>query len=397
LLIVGRLVARKGIADAIAALARIPDAELLVVGGPAPDQLAEDEEARRLRAVALAHGVGDRVRLLGQLPHPELPAILRSGDLLLAVPWYEPFGIAPLEAMACGLPVVATAVGGLRDTVLDGLTGRLVAPRQPAQLAQTVNELLADRRQRAAMARAGRERVLTYYGWNSVAEQTEACYRNVLAERAPASRQASGRPMTELLNSTAQAHLDALRQALAGFGPATDIALRWGIELAEALTSGARLLVAGNGGSAAQAQHLSAEIVGRYRRDRAPFSAVALHSDPSALTAILNDFGIEEVFARQVQAHGRPGDICVLMSTSGQSPNVLAAAERARECGLRTWAMTGAVPNRLAALTDEVLPICSPATATVQELHLVALHLICESMDDELARRARTKQWRNGA
>jgi D-sedoheptulose 7-phosphate isomerase len=215
--------------------------------------------------------------------------------------------------------------------------------------------------------------------------------------------------MTELLNSTAQAHLDALRHALAGFGPATDIALRWGIELAEALTSGARLLVAGNGGSAAQAQHLSAEIVGRYRRDRAPFSAVALHSDPSALTAILNDFGIEEVFARQVQAHGRPGDICVLMSTSGQSPNVLAAAERARECGLRTWAMTGAVPglhtwaltgrgpNLVGNLCDEAFCVDAEHTATVQELHLVALHLICESMDDELARRARTKQWRNGA
>jgi D-sedoheptulose 7-phosphate isomerase len=200
--------------------------------------------------------------------------------------------------------------------------------------------------------------------------------------------------MTELLDAQAQAqatataHVQALAQALTEFGPATEIAIDWGIRLAGALSSGSRLLVAGNGGSAAQAQHLSAEIVGRYGADRAPFSAVALHSEPSALTAILNDYGIEEVFARQVQAHGRPGDVCVLMSTSGRSPNMVAAAVRARDCGLQTWAMTGPVPNPLAEAAEEVLPICCPATATVQELHLVALHLVCEAMDAELTRQA---------
>ncbi len=196
--------------------------------------------------------------------------------------------------------------------------------------------------------------------------------------------------MTELLTGLprrlAMAHVQALAQALTEFGPAAEIAADWGTRLAGALSGGSRLLVAGNGGSAAQAQHLSAEIVGRYRTDRAPFSAVALHSEPSALTAIMNDYGIEEVFARQVQAHGRPGDVCVLMSTSGRSPNMVAAAVRARECGLRTWAMTGPVPNPLAEVAEEALPIWCPVTATVQELHLVALHLICEAMDAELAR-----------
>jgi D-sedoheptulose 7-phosphate isomerase len=199
--------------------------------------------------------------------------------------------------------------------------------------------------------------------------------------------------MTELLSTAAQAHVQALTQALTEFGPAAEIATNWGTRLATALSGGARLLVAGNGGSAAQAQHFSAEIVGRYRADRAPFSAVSLHSEPSALTAILNDYGVEEVFARQVQAHGRPGDVCVLMSTSGRSPNVIAAAVRARECGLRTWAMTGPVPNQLAAVADEVLPIRCPAACTVQELHLVALHLICEAMDAELTRLETGSGW----
>jgi glycosyltransferase involved in cell wall biosynthesis len=183
LLILGRLVPRKGVADAIAALAQVPGVELLVVGGPAPAQLATDPEARRLLALAAEHGVADRVRLLGRQPHTELPQLMRCCDLLLAVPWYEPFGITPLEAMAAGLPVVATAVGGLRDTVLDGVTGRLVPPRRPDLLARVLTELLADPARRLAMAQAGRERVLSRYGWNSVAERTEACYRSVLAGR----------------------------------------------------------------------------------------------------------------------------------------------------------------------------------------------------------------------
>jgi glycosyltransferase involved in cell wall biosynthesis len=183
LLIVGRLVPRKGVAEAIMALAQLPDAELLVVGGPAADQLKTDPEAQRLLAVAAEQGVDSRVRLLGRQPHAELPAIMRNCDLLLAVPWYEPFGITPLEAMATGLPVVATAVGGLRDTVLDGVTGRLVPPRRPDLLAGAVAELLADRPGRLAMSRSARERAVTSYGWDRVAEQTEACYRGVLATR----------------------------------------------------------------------------------------------------------------------------------------------------------------------------------------------------------------------
>lgn len=191
--------------------------------------------------------------------------------------------------------------------------------------------------------------------------------------------------MTELASAAARTHVGALCAALADFGPATETSVEWGYRLADALLAGARLLVAGNGGSAAQAQHLSSEVVGRYCADRRPFSAVALHTEPSALTAIVNDYGIEEMFARQVQAHGRPGDICVLMSTSGRSRNLVVAAERAHRIGVQTWAMTGPAPNPLAERADECLSVNASTTATVQELHLVALHLICEAMDEQLA------------
>ena len=160
---------------------------------------------------------------------------------------------------------------------------------------------------------------------------------------------------------------------------------RWGRELAVVLRDGGRLLAAGNGGSAAQAQHLTAELVGRYRDDRAPFSAIALCAEPSSLTAIGNDYGIAEMFARQVRAHGRAGDVLLALSTSGTSPNILAAADAGAELGMRTWALTGRPGSALAQRCDDCLCVDTPHTATVQEIHLIAIHLLCAAVDEALA------------
>lgn len=187
--------------------------------------------------------------------------------------------------------------------------------------------------------------------------------------------------MTPAPLPTGQAHVDALALALDGLRGSSDLLDRWGGHLAEVLAGGGRLLAAGNGGSAAQAQHLTAELVGRYRDDRRPLSAIALHAETSSTTAICNDYGADAVFSRQVLAHGRPGDVLVLLSTSGGSPNVLRAAEAAAEAGLLTWAMTGPRPNPLATVADEAVCIEAPSTATVQELHLVALHMLCAALD----------------
>ena len=184
--------------------------------------------------------------------------------------------------------------------------------------------------------------------------------------------------------STAQAHLDQLEAALAAFRAQAPVADRLGARLAGLLSEGGRLLAAGNGGSAAQAQHLTAELVGRYREDRRPFSAICLSAETSSLTAIVNDYPARELFARQVEAHGRPGDVLVLLSTSGTSANVLEAARRGRQCGLQVWAFTGPVPNPLAAMAHEAVAVEAPFTATVQELHLAALHLLCAAVDRAL-------------
>jgi D-sedoheptulose 7-phosphate isomerase len=179
-------------------------------------------------------------------------------------------------------------------------------------------------------------------------------------------------------------HLSELITAAQSFEPCVDLADQWGGQLAAVLDKGGRLLAAGNGGSAAQAQHLTAELVGRYRDDRPPFSAICLTAETSSLTAICNDYPPEELFARQVEAHGRSGDVLVLLSTSGRSPNVVAAAERGRRCGMQVWAFTGPRPNPLAEAADEVLAVDAMFTATVQELHLVGLHILCASLDREL-------------
>ncbi|WP_410821602.1 SIS domain-containing protein [Micromonospora sp. 050-3] len=179
-------------------------------------------------------------------------------------------------------------------------------------------------------------------------------------------------------------HLTNLAAALVPYRRCERQLARWGADLAHRLAAGGRLLVAGNGGSAAEAQHLTAELVGKLHDDRQPLSAIALHAETSALTAIANDYGYTDVYARQVRAHGRPGDILLLLSTSGTSPNLVAAAQAARDVGVTTWALTGAAPNPLADACDDVLAVASPDTQVVQELHLVTSHLLCEYLEQEL-------------
>ncbi|MFF3849868.1 SIS domain-containing protein [Streptomyces sp. NPDC002328] len=189
--------------------------------------------------------------------------------------------------------------------------------------------------------------------------------------------------------TTDVAHCDDLMKALEGFRDyAAPVVRRWGGALADRLGAGSRLLVAGNGGSAAQAQHLTAELVGRYRDDRPPYSALSLHADTSATTAIANDYGVQEIFARQIAAHGRAGDVLMLLSTSGASANLLVAAEEAGRLGMTVWALTGAPPNPLEGAADEALCVEAATAATVQELHLVAVHMLCESFDRSAERRA---------
>jgi glycosyltransferase involved in cell wall biosynthesis len=191
LLVVGRLVTRKGIGNTVEALRELPGVELVIAGGPRRDALDADPAVVRLRELAARLGVADRVRLVGGVARPDVPTLIRDCDVVVTVPWYEPFGIVPLEAMACGRPVVGSAVGGLLDTVVPGETGELVAPRRPDQLARAVRALLDDPCRRAAYGVTSRRRAVERYDWRRVVEQTETVYRAVAGLHA--------RPITEVL------------------------------------------------------------------------------------------------------------------------------------------------------------------------------------------------------
>lgn len=182
-------------------------------------------------------------------------------------------------------------------------------------------------------------------------------------------------------------HLENVVPALESLRSQSGRLAAWGVELAQRLLRGQRLLAAGNGGSAAEAQHLTAELVGRFDGERVPFSAISLHAESSAVTAIANDYGYDDVFARQVRAHGRSGDVLMLLSTSGKSPNLLRAAEAAARLNITTWALTGAGPNPLADACDEGVMI-DALNANAQEGHLIALHAVCRAFDLEVARRS---------
>lgn len=187
ILSVGRLVPRKGVDLVIRSLPYLresgfDDVELLIVGGGGDSGVLDaDPEVRRLLDLAAELGVADQVRLQGQVARGEMPGIFRSADAVVCAPWYEPFGIVPLEAMACGVPVVAAAVGGLRDTVVDHGTGLHVPPRDPEAIASALAMLLRSRSLRAELGNAGKVRARTRYSWDRVAAETEKAYQLAVA------------------------------------------------------------------------------------------------------------------------------------------------------------------------------------------------------------------------
>jgi glycosyltransferase involved in cell wall biosynthesis len=178
----GRMVERKGFADLIRALRRVPDAELVIIGGPPAAELADDPVAAGLSRLADKLGVAGRVRMVGSVPREDMPAWYRSADAVVCSPWYEPFGLTPLEAMACGVPVVAYAVGGLAESVIDGVTGILVPARDVRGLATALRTVIGDEVRRMSYASAAVDRVRSRYTWERTAADIERVYAVVTGE-----------------------------------------------------------------------------------------------------------------------------------------------------------------------------------------------------------------------
>jgi len=392
LLQLGRMVPRKGVDTAVEAFARLVErhgwmrGRLLVVGGESddPDPVATPELGR-LRALASQLGVADRVQFVGRRGRAELRRYYSAADVFVTTPWYEPFGITPVEAMACGTPVVGADVGGIRFSVLDGETGYLVPPRDPDAVAERVARIVADPALHERLGRAAIERARRLFTWETVAASLEAGYRDVLREHH------SVRAMPSSTRAVAPAAaLDVIDVGFAGAIRAiqasqealrTEIARAAGV-LTRCFERGGKLLVCGNGGSAAEAQHFAAEFVGRLRPPaRAALPALALSADSVMLTAWANDASFDEVFARQVEAFGSPNDVLVAISTSGRSRNVVEALRAARRRGLGTIALVGCGGGDASAHADLALVVPSDDTQHVQEAQLVMMHLLADLVD----------------
>jgi len=182
----------------------------------------------------------------------------------------------------------------------------------------------------------------------------------------------------EIFEADFNEHIETVRESARVLSDTLVLAEK---QLRDALQGGGKVLACGNGGSAADSQHFIAELVGRFEKERGPLAGVALTTDTSNLTAIANDYGYDQVFERQVRALARPGDVLVAISTSGNSPSILKAAEAAKAAGAKVIGMTGIGGGKLAAMADLLIAVPVKRTARVQEVHEICLHSLCHALD----------------
>jgi len=383
----GRMVPRKGVDTVIRGIAALKyqydlPARLLIVGGETsePDPTLTPEIGR-LQTIAHEAQVADQVTFVGQRGREILKYYYSAADIFVTTPWYEPFGITPLEAMACGTPVIGSNVGGIKFTVKDGETGYLIPPHDPAQLGERLAFLYRNLSILNLFGRQAIQHVAGQFTWPRVTSAIAALFEEVLA---PGLLQPCPPDPEQLvrLEQRFEESILALRQAQRVLGSPILAAARL---LSRCFAQGGKVLICGNGGSAADSQHFAAELVGRFRSPhRAGLPVMALTADTALLTAWSNDVGYHDIFARQVQTFAQPGDVLIAMSTSGRSQNLIAAFQAAKARNVDCVALLGGNGGDLLALAD--LPILVPATdpQRIQEVQLLILHLLCERVEEDL-------------
>lgn len=382
----GRMVPRKGIDNVIRSIALVkdvlPDAQLVVVGGEQEHlDAATDAEYKRLADLTSSLQLTDTVLFAGRKNREQLKYYYAAADVFVSTPWYEPFGITPLEAMACGTPVIGSHVGGIQYSVEHEKTGFLVPPKDPEALAEKLLLLLENGDLRTAMQRNALIRVNEHFTWGKIAKQLDTVYGQVFEEQGMGL--AAGH--TSFVSRAFGEAADTFRQAAAAL---TDVVERAGDVLLNTFVNGHKVLVCGNGGSAAESLHFSAELLGRFEApNRVALPVIALVADTAMLTAWSNDVCFDDVFARQVEAYGQPGDVLLCLSTSGNSTNILAAMDRARRKGMTCMTLLGKDGGKAAEKGDINMVVPSDNTQRIQELHLHIIHLLCSLVEQGLKRR----------
>jgi D-inositol-3-phosphate glycosyltransferase len=379
----GRMVPRKGVDNVIRALARLKKTDLsvklLIVGGETdePDP-SMNPELQRLQQIADEENVSDLIIFAGRKKRDILKYYYSAADIFITTPWYEPFGITPLEAMACGTAVIGSNVGGIKFTVADGKTGFLVRPEDPDALAGKIYELLSDSATLETIKANAVRRANLHFTWNKVAKLTSTLYEKVIHRGQQHFQQHAMQYIENSFDQAIHTIEKSKRKLSMQILEASEILVR-------CFQSGRKVLVCGNGGSAAESQHLTSELVGRFELSkRKALPALALTADTSILTAWANDTGYDDVFARQVEAFGQEGDVLFCFSTSGQSMNVINAIEKALEKKMICIALTGKGGGEISAIADINIVVPSVNTQRIQELHLHILHTICHLVETTL-------------
>jgi D-inositol-3-phosphate glycosyltransferase len=379
----GRIVPRKGIDNVIRSLAHIDASihfRLVIVGGEHDDNDDQNPEIIRLRAIAEQAGVVERVTFAGRKKRDVLKYYYAAADIFVTTPWYEPFGITPLESMACGTPVIGSDVGGIKYSIEDGVTGFLVPPNEAQKLAAKISLLLTNPSLLKKMRDTAVRRANTMFTWTKIAELMANLYERVLLTAPAHSNEEVKR-----LNFIHNAFEHAAHTLMKSSENLSVLICRAATMMAGCFRKNKKVLICGNGGSAAESQHLAAELVGRFGLpERQALPAIALTTDGAVATAWANDVGFEDVFARQVEAYGQKGDILFCFSTSGQSANVIQAMRKALEKNMYCIALTGKGGGEMSLYAHINLIAPSSNTQRIQETHLHVLHTICSLIEADL-------------
>lgn len=379
----GRMVPRKGIENVVRAAGELNKLypgrfRLVVVGGETDDpDPRSTPEINRLYTIAESLGVADKVTFVGRKSRDKLKYYYASADVFVTTPWYEPFGITPLESMACGTPVIGSNVGGIKYSVVDGKTGFLVDPHDETQLATKLKDTLQNRKLLEYLKSNALHRANTYFTWAKIANAMANVYEELLSQTVIDTDESLS--IIERSFDTAAETLRQSREVLRI--PILDAAY----SISRSLENGGKMLIAGNGGSAADAQHFAAELVGQYiQKNRPALPVISLTADTALLTAWSNDYSYDDVFSRQVEAFGQPGDIMVGISTSGQSNNVINAFKTAKERGMVCIALIGKGGGAMHELADISILVPSYDTPRIQEVHINVIHMICDIIEKQL-------------
>ncbi|MBI5031688.1 MAG: glycosyltransferase [Chloroflexi bacterium] len=383
----GRMVPRKGIDNVIRAVARVIKTQglperLVLVGGDSdePDP-KHTPEIGRLQHIVQEEGIASYVEFAGRKKRDLLKYIYSAADVFVTTPWYEPFGMTPLEAMACGTPVIGSNVGGIKYSVRDGESGFLVPPKDAEVLAERLAYLQRHPKHLEILGRRAIIRASDKFTWRKITHRMMQLYQQVLGESENNLRTIQAEHVSVLHDFH-----DAMETVGRSYDELRDEIVQAADLLVNCFSIGGKVLVCGNGGSAAQAQHFAAELVGRFKPiKRRALPMLALNSDGAFITAWANDVAYDDIFARQVHAFGKPGDVLIGLSTSGRSKNVVRAFEQARKQEMYCIGLLGGDGGDLRALSDFALIVPSTITTHIQETHLIVIHILCDLIEQRMA------------